>query len=154
MSTHLPTSSPSYMTLQLHLVAEVYMQAGSTIMNFVQTTGCQAYNQTRQPGVLANDNAVLRMQAMEYMVNCKYKEAAEKSGHPVECHCVILVSLQTLQHINSCVLPSLCWQTPSCLQLTVSCSMCQKFVWAQCRQAAGVDALALHRQSSHTVCIL
>ena len=38
---------------------------------------------------------MLCMQAMEYMVNCKYVEAAEKSGHPVDNHCVILVSLHT-----------------------------------------------------------
>ncbi|KAA6424603.1 MAG: sec14 cytosolic factor [Trebouxia sp. A1-2] len=28
--------------------------------------------------------------AMEYMVNCKYVEATEKCGHPVDSHCVIL----------------------------------------------------------------
>lgn len=50
----------------------------------------------RQQGAVASSNAVLCMQAMEYMVNCKYTQAAEKSGHPVESHCVILVSLQSL----------------------------------------------------------
>lgn len=40
------------------------------------------------------------MQAMEYMVNCKYVEAAEQSGHPVDCHCVILVSLHLVTHAS------------------------------------------------------
>ena len=33
------------------------------------------------------------LQAMEYMVNCKYHEATEHAGHPVDNHCVILVGI-------------------------------------------------------------
>ena len=121
-------------------------------MMFVQTKRWQVDKQTRQPGALTSNIAVLCMQAMEYMVNCKYKEAAEKSGHPVECHCVILVSLQ--KHMNSCALPSLCWQTQAVniIQHTVSCSTCQNFVWRQCRQQG-----LLHRHaagSHHTQCVI
>ena len=31
-------------------------------------------------------------QAMEYMINCKYPEAAQLCGHPVTTHSIILVS--------------------------------------------------------------
>ena len=45
------------------------------------------------------------VQAMEYMVNCKYCDASDKAGHPVVFHCVILVSVcphafvSHLQHV-------------------------------------------------------
>jgi hypothetical protein len=41
------------------------------------------------------------LQAMEYMVNCKYVEASAKCGHPVDSHCVILVSsFPRQQHLH------------------------------------------------------
>ena len=77
----------------------------------VPPQGWHAERDTRQQGALASSNAVLCMQAMEYMVNCKYTQAAEKSGHPVESHCVILVSLQSPQRLHSCALSCLCWHS-------------------------------------------
>lgn len=61
--------------------------------------GWRADNQSKQQHTLASgDKAVLWMQSMEYMVNCKYVEATEKSGHPVDSHCVILVSPHAPMH--------------------------------------------------------
>ena len=50
---------------------------------------------------LLPDNILCSLQAMEYMVNCKYVEASEKRGHPIDSHCVILVSsLPRRQHLH------------------------------------------------------
>ncbi|DBB03850.1 hypothetical protein WJX77_000741 [Trebouxia sp. C0004] len=41
-------------------------------------------------GISLEDFVYYHCRAMEYMVNCKYHEATEKCGHPVDSHCVIL----------------------------------------------------------------
>ncbi|KAL0031783.1 hypothetical protein WJX79_007279 [Trebouxia sp. C0005] len=41
-------------------------------------------------GISLEDFVYYHCRAMEYMVNCKYVEATEKCGHPVDSHCVIL----------------------------------------------------------------
>lgn len=75
------------------MLLQVFLQVKLSCMEFVLPQGWLGDKGTRQQGALTSSNAVLCMQAMEYMVNCKYTQAAETSGHPVESHCVILVSL-------------------------------------------------------------
>ena len=57
---------------------------------------------------------------MEYMVNCKYSEAAGSCGHPVDSHCVILVS-------RGSTATSLCYHEVRCLLTNELQKTCSRF---------------------------
>ena len=60
------------------------------------------------------------LQAMEYMVNCKYVEATEKCGHPVDSHCVILVSPLPRRQLLHCLHHCCCADVSASLTAQVS----------------------------------